>query len=242
MYRDGAGWAIEVPAGWHVVRFGDSKGGVTSAGAQISNVRLPPPAVVPGYPIQVNGYVLPAHGVGLIIATDRDPGVAHGILAVPPLPAPAGSSKEWTIGSSLAGQPYLETLWFRADGEIFIVSVKVGASASGAALDALARIVRSLHLVHAAATDVTHAPGRPTAGMADQAARKALALWSHFPFQEQPRPIVVPVGPGIVNPPRNTSEDLALYRAAWKFTPPPPAAALAARREHLITPEGRSTH
>src|SRR6266700_4941132 len=64
-YRDSAGWVIEVPPGWHAVRFSDSKDVITSAGVQLSNVQLPPPTLVPGFPIQVNGSVLPARGVGL---------------------------------------------------------------------------------------------------------------------------------------------------------------------------------
>jgi hypothetical protein len=234
-YRDAAGWAIEVPAGWHVVRFSDSKGGVTAAGAQISNARLPAPTVEPGYPIQVNGNVLPSRGVGVIIGTDRDPGLPHGTVVVQPPPSPPGSSDESTVGSALAGQSYIETLWFRGDGKTFIVSVKVAPEVSSAALKGLALIVRSVRLVHAAAKGFTYAAGRPTAGMADQAACKALALWASFPVQQRPRPIVIPVGPGIVNPPRNTNEDLALYRAAWKFTAPLPRDVATARGEHLIT-------
>ncbi|HKF34600.1 MAG TPA: hypothetical protein VKB37_19740, partial [Jatrophihabitantaceae bacterium] len=46
-----AGWTIEVPPGWHAVRFSDSKDGITSAGVQLSNIQLPPPVLRPGYPI-----------------------------------------------------------------------------------------------------------------------------------------------------------------------------------------------
>ena len=88
-YRDAAGWTIEVPPGWHAVRFSDSKDGITSAGVQLSNIQLPPPVLRPGYPIQVNDHVLPARGVGLIIATDPDPKLSDDPVAVPPLPAPS---------------------------------------------------------------------------------------------------------------------------------------------------------
>ncbi len=48
-------WTVDVPAGWHAVRFSVSTGGAASAGVQLSNVRLPAPSVIPGYPVQVNG-------------------------------------------------------------------------------------------------------------------------------------------------------------------------------------------
>jgi hypothetical protein len=85
-YRDSSGWTIEIPPGWYAVRFSDSKDGITSTGVQLSNIQLPPPTLAPGFPIQVNGGVLPARGVGLIIATDTDPRLRHGRVAVPPLP------------------------------------------------------------------------------------------------------------------------------------------------------------
>src|ERR1700685_1331152 len=72
-YRDSAGLTLMVPPGWYVVQFSDSKDGIASAGVQLSNVRLPRPSLLPGFPIQVNDQVLPPHGVGLIIATDTDP-------------------------------------------------------------------------------------------------------------------------------------------------------------------------
>jgi hypothetical protein len=131
-----------VPPGWHVVRFSESKGGVASAGAEFSNVRLAIPTVVPGNPIQVNGQALPASGVSLVISTDADPRLTHGTLAVPPLPAPSGAP--WAIGSALAGEPYLETQWFRAKGATLIASAKIGSKSDPAALEALAAIVRSL--------------------------------------------------------------------------------------------------
>src|ERR1035438_9248645 len=118
MYRDPAGWMIDVPAGWHVIRFSESNGDVESDGAQISNVPLPIPTVVAGYPIQVNGRALPARGIDLIISTDTQPGLTHRALALPPLPAPSGPN--WSVGSAPAGEPYIETLWFRANGSAFI--------------------------------------------------------------------------------------------------------------------------
>lgn len=143
-YRDSAGWSVSVPPGWHVVRFNDSSRGIVAAGALVSNVRLAAPPLVSGYPIQVNDRVLPGRGVGLIIATDSDPKLAPGELATPPLPSPEGRQDLWLIGSALAGEPFLETLWFRADGRTFIASAKVGPKVSGADRRALVRVISSL--------------------------------------------------------------------------------------------------
>lgn len=149
-YRDPGGWVINLPPGWHLVRFRETKGRVASAGAQISNVRLPCPTVIPGYPMQVNDRLLPARGIGLIIATDTDPRVSPGIVTVPPLPAPEGpawserSAHQWGVGSAPAGSAYMETLWFRGNGRLFIADAKVGATANGAALSALTDIIQSL--------------------------------------------------------------------------------------------------
>jgi len=142
-YRDSAGWTIEVPPGWHAVRFSDSKNGITSTGVQLSNIHLPPPTLIPGYPIQVNSQVLPGHGVGLIIATDTDPSLSsHGRLAVPPLPAP--NVQYWTMGSAPAGAAYMQTLWFRVRGMTFIACAKIGPKATSGDLQAIAAIIHSL--------------------------------------------------------------------------------------------------
>jgi hypothetical protein len=138
-YRSNAGWSVRIPAGWHPVRFNESKDGVSAAGVQLSNVRLPRPSIVAGFPMQVNAGVLPSQGVGIVIATDHDPKLRRGTVVVPPL-----SSKEWLVGSSLGDQPYLETLWFRADGQVLLASAKIGAKAMPAALSAIDGIIRSV--------------------------------------------------------------------------------------------------
>jgi hypothetical protein len=145
-YRDAAGWAIKVPPGWHALRFSDSKDGITAAGVQLSNVKLPPPVLAPGFPIQANGDVLPARGVGVVIATDTDPKVPHGPMAMPPLPAfdaPNGW-KYWNAGSALAGSPSIEMLWFRAHGKTIIATAKIGPKATNGDRNAVDTIVRSL--------------------------------------------------------------------------------------------------
>jgi hypothetical protein len=145
-YHGGSSWSASLPSGWHRVNFSESAGKIVSAGMQISNVPLQRPTLMPGYPIQANGNALPAGGVALIVATDKDPHVVpHGHVTTLPLPSPSASG--WTFGSALGDQPYLETLTFRADGTTFVANLKVGPSASRPNLKALAGIVRSLHIL-----------------------------------------------------------------------------------------------
>jgi WD40-like Beta Propeller Repeat len=153
-YQKPARWAIYVPPGWHVVRFSDAKGNVRSTGIQISNVRLPRPALLPGLPIQVNAEVLPPGGVGLIIATDTDQRPPKGKVAVPPLPLPwPDGSRGWALASSLGRSPVFEMLWFRVGHTTYLATAKIGWKASGPAQRALGQIVRSINLKSA-----RHAP------------------------------------------------------------------------------------
>lgn len=140
VYLDPRGWAISVPRQWYVLRFRDRHGTVASQGVQISDVRLPRPIISPGNPIQVNGNELPARGVGLVIASDTDARVSHAPVSGLPLPARA----EWSFGSALAGQPYMQTVWFRVDGRMFMADAKIGARASKADLAGLAFILESI--------------------------------------------------------------------------------------------------
>jgi hypothetical protein len=142
VYRDGSGWTIKVPPGWHVRQFSDTKNGVTSSGVQLSNVKLPPPSLIPGYPVQVNDRVLPGDGIGLIIATDPDPKLQRGPIQKPPLPVPNG--RYWSIGSSPGGTPYMETLWFLTHGMTLIACAKIGPQANGHDLRVVASIIKSL--------------------------------------------------------------------------------------------------
>ncbi len=143
VYRDSSGWSLRVPAGWHARQFSVTKDGITSAGVQLSNVKLPTPSLVPGYPVQVSNRLLPTHGIGLIIATDPDPKLQRGPFQRPPLPAPNG--RYWNVGSSVIGTPYMETLWFRTHGRTLIACAKVGPKTTSQDLRALAAIIRSLH-------------------------------------------------------------------------------------------------
>jgi hypothetical protein len=104
------------------------------------------PRLLPGYPVQVNGEVLPPRGIGLIVATDTDRKLLHGKVAVPPLPPPwpDGSHGGWLIGSSPAHSPVFETLWFRVSDTMYVADAKIGWKATGAAQKALGRIIRSI--------------------------------------------------------------------------------------------------
>jgi hypothetical protein len=149
IYHDAAGWSVDVPRGWHVVRFRSARGGASATGAQISDAGLPPPAVMPGFPIQASSLRLPARGVSLVIATDYDRRVCQpGARPVScqrhwaslPLAYPAG----WTMGSAPAGAPTIAIVWFRAGGMAFVATIKTGAAAPAAASRQVAAIVASL--------------------------------------------------------------------------------------------------
>jgi hypothetical protein len=144
-YHDPAGWRIEVPHGWHVLRFSSSAQRLHAAGAEISPVRLPAPRLVARAPIQASGLAVPPRSVGLVIATDTETGLvgeSRGYIKKPPLPAP--SQCGWSTGSALAGQPYIEILWFEHHGKRFVATVKVGAKANGSEAADIDLIIRSL--------------------------------------------------------------------------------------------------
>jgi hypothetical protein len=143
--RDPARWAIFVPPGWHVLRFSDSKGGVRTAGIELSNVRLPAPVLVPRTPAEVNGEALPPDGVGLVISTaiGLSPGRLRPVRPPLPLPWPDGSHG-WLLGSSTGGSPVSEWLWFRIGRTRYVAAAAIGSEASKAATKALGPIVRSI--------------------------------------------------------------------------------------------------
>jgi hypothetical protein len=139
IYHDAAGWMIDVPPGWHVLSFRSSKDGATAAGAQISNVPLAAPVLMPGFPVQASGETLPARGVSLVIVTDTDPKVCR----PGPHPSPAGGSnycqrayaslpisfKDMIPSSSLADTPVTSFLWVKAGGTTLSLTAKFGPSA-----------------------------------------------------------------------------------------------------------------
>lgn len=157
---------FQVPAGWHAVRFSKAKGGVRAAGIQFSNVTLPAPRLLPGFPIQVNSEVLPPRGVGLIIATDTDHRLSRGEVAVPPLPLPwPDGSRGWLLGSSPARSPVFETLWFRLGRTTYVATAKIGWKATHAAQKALGQIVRSIKSAQAASFAVPSGSQHPGKGL-----------------------------------------------------------------------------
>jgi len=144
-----ARWTLYVPRGWHVVRFRYSEDGVRSAGIQLSNVRLPAPALLPGTgtTVEVSGEVLPPRGVGLVITTNTNHSLAQAKAVVPPLPLPwpdASHSDGWLLGSSPNRAPVFEWLKFRVNGTTYVAAITIGWNASSAAQKALVPIVRSI--------------------------------------------------------------------------------------------------
>ena len=144
-YRHSSGWTITVPPGWHVAPFRDTHEGTVTAGVLVSNVPLPPPAVIAGYPVQVLDQDLPAHGIGLTIAAEPDPGPRLGPVAEPPLP----TRDKWTKSSMLplrggGGSPHIEGLDFRIGTTVFAAWAKIGIQATSPDLDHLTAAIRSL--------------------------------------------------------------------------------------------------
>ncbi len=121
-YRDPAGWTIEVPHGWHVIRFKETKTRVPIAGAQISNGPLRAPFVLPGFPLQVREEDLPAQGrAGVVIGNSLWPKQPARVLPEPPLPRFDQRNSYWVAYSTMSDG--LESLWFRAHRTTFIATV-----------------------------------------------------------------------------------------------------------------------
>lgn len=142
-YHDPGGWSIDVPRGWHVVPFEASAQGTTAHGALISNVALPSPSLVPGYPIQTNNGDLPPDGIALVIAAvvPREP------YPSPSSPLPARPTlDDFTHGSASAGTPTIDSLTFTGDGKDFVATVKIGPNAQQVDMKSLRSAVASLRL------------------------------------------------------------------------------------------------
>jgi hypothetical protein len=147
-YSDPAGWTVQVQPGWHVIPFETSKGAASVKGTQISNVTLPPPSIMPGYPIQVNGNDLPDDGIALIVAVDDEPSDVQQPPPSPPQPPLALDM--FLQGSALAGSPTLDLLWFSGNGQTFLASIKSGPNASPSDQAALQHMVAALRFGSAA--------------------------------------------------------------------------------------------
>ncbi len=144
-YRDPGGWAIQVPRGWHVIRFKETKTRVPIAGAQISNGPLRAPFVLPGYPLQVRAEDLPPVGrAGVVIGNSLWPKHPARVLAKPPLPRFDQRNAYWVAYFTMGDG--LESLWFRAHRTTFIATVTFD---NGPDLSVAARMIHSLRIVPA---------------------------------------------------------------------------------------------
>jgi hypothetical protein len=142
-------WPLHVPAGWHVLRFSYTQGGVRSTGIQLSSVRLPRPVILsrPGTAVEVSGEVLAPGGVGLVITPDRSGELAQEKAGRPPLPLPwpDGSHQGgWLVGSALAEAPVFEWLKFRVGNTTYVAAVTIGSKASRETAQALGTVIRSI--------------------------------------------------------------------------------------------------
>ena len=141
-YHDLTGWTIDIPKGWHVAQFDSTSGNASAKGAQISNVALPKPWVVPRFPMQTNGKVLPPAGVSVVISIDDDPGYRPG--STDPIATPPLSFDHFNSGSCLAETACMSTQWFTRDRTLFLVSVKIGPTATTADEQAMEQMVTTL--------------------------------------------------------------------------------------------------
>jgi hypothetical protein len=142
VYTSPDGWTIDVPPGWHVAPFETSKGSATASGAQVSNMELLPPSLVPGFPIQTNGDDLPTDGLAIVIALDDDP---SDVQQPPPSPpAPPLSLDDFVHGSAPGGSATLDLMWFTGNGRTFLATIKTGPRVTAADRTALEAAVTSL--------------------------------------------------------------------------------------------------
>ena len=142
IYTSPDGWTIDVPPGWHVTPFEASKGSASARGAQVSNIELPSPSLVPGFPIQTNGDDLAADGLAIIIAIDDDPSDVQQPPQSPP--APPLSLGDFIHGSAPAGSATLDLMWFTGNGRTFLATIKTGPNVSASDRTALESAVSSL--------------------------------------------------------------------------------------------------
>jgi hypothetical protein len=152
-YQSPARWPLHVPAGWHVLRFTYTQGGVRSTGIQLSSVSLPRPVILPrkGSTFEISGAVLPARDVGLVITRDFNHAMAQEKAEVPPLPLPwldsAPHQDAWLLGSSPSRDtppPVFEWLKFRVNGATYVAAVTIGGKATRDATKALSSVIRSI--------------------------------------------------------------------------------------------------
>ena len=145
-YTDPAGWTIQIPQGWQVTRFRETKTPVPVAGAQISNGPLRAPFVLPGYPLQVRSQDLPPEGrIGVIIGNALGPKPSRIHLAKPPLPRFDRRNGYWMAYPNIGDG--IESLLFKVHGRTFIATVTFDSGAIPTPLGVAARIIHSLQVV-----------------------------------------------------------------------------------------------
>lgn len=131
LYRDPAGWSIDVPQGWRALPFDvsdPSDASLRFQGVQLSTARLPLPRVAPGTP---PASTLRKDGVAVIVARAFGP-PGDDEVALPL------SLDAFAAGSALPGAPGPDTAYFAAGGWTFVATVSMGARADG---DATVRTV-----------------------------------------------------------------------------------------------------
>ena len=137
-YADAAGWSVQVPADWHVLRFDVSSTGVHAAGAMISNVALPEPVAAPRSMPRADRTQFPPDGIALVIST------AYGRTMDIIGPEPPLSIGLFAHGDGPAGPLHVRTLLFLVNGRGFFATITIGPDVSHADRATVAAIVGSL--------------------------------------------------------------------------------------------------
>ncbi len=126
------GLDMRVPHDWRLLRFANP-----TTGVQISNVVLPTPVAGPSTPVQASGETLPRDGVALVVYEGTWRYVR---LTTLPL-----SMSDFAQGSALAGAPTLDVASFTGNGRTYVVSLKIGPSASAAAIQSAEDAIATIH-------------------------------------------------------------------------------------------------
>ena len=103
----------------------------------MSNVVLPEPVATRAGPPQASGVGFPPRGIALVVAS-VDVSTSPSDYPTPPL-----SIGMFTEGSAGRGTPTLDTLIFDGDGKQWIATIKTGADASAADVNAVESAVSS---------------------------------------------------------------------------------------------------
>jgi hypothetical protein len=137
-YHGPAGWSIVLPAGWVAAPFDASGSGFSGTGSQISNMKLPPPTIVPGAPLQTNSQVLPTAGIALVVSNVNDPSVSVGTTTGPPL-----SMDSFAQGSYIGGGYALDAAWVSGNGKKLLATIRIGPKVSNRDMQQMNRVLAS---------------------------------------------------------------------------------------------------